>query len=59
MSRRFALALALVALAALALLVLQLVRSDLVMTGAVVVPWLLLATVLVMLAVCAPSGGAR
>lgn len=50
MTRRLALTLAFAALAALALLALQITRPDLVMTGAVIVPWLVLATITVVLA---------
>ncbi|WP_163275358.1 hypothetical protein [Cellulomonas iranensis] len=60
MSRRLAWATVATGLAAAALLVVQLVRPDLQMTGAVLVPWLILATVAVILAAAAPpSGGAR
>ncbi|WP_087507896.1 hypothetical protein [Cellulomonas iranensis] len=60
MSRRLAWATTATALAALGLLILQLARPDLQMTGAVLVPWLILATVAVVLAAAAPpSGGAR
>lgn len=60
MSRRLAWATVATGLAAVVLLVVQLVRPDLQMTGAVLVPWLLLATVAVLLAAVAPpSGGAR
>ena len=44
MTRTLAAVMALTAVAALALLVLQIARPELVMTGAVIVPWLLLAT---------------
>ena len=43
MTRTLAAVMALTAVAALALLVLQIARPGLVMTGAVIVPWLLLA----------------
>jgi len=49
-TRRLTLALAFAALAALALLVLQIAHPDLVMTGAVIVPWLLLATFVLVIA---------
>jgi len=42
-TRTLAAVMALTAVAALALLVLQIARPGLVMTGAVIVPWLLLA----------------
>lgn len=57
MSRRQRAVAVLVALGAVGLLVLQLVRPDLIMTGAVVVPWLLIATSAVVLA--SSTDGAR
>lgn len=50
MTRRLATALVVTALAAVALLVLQIARPELVMTGAVIVPWLLIATALLVVA---------
>ncbi|SFK32321.1 hypothetical protein [Cellulomonas sp. KH9] len=50
MTRPLATAMSLTALAAVALLVMQIARPDLVMTGAVIVPWLLLATFVLVLA---------
>ena len=50
MTRTLATVLALTAVAALALLVLQIARPELVMTGAVIVPWLLIATALLVMA---------
>ena len=50
MTRTLATVLALTAVAALALLVLQIARPGLVMTGAVIVPWLLIATALLVMA---------
>jgi len=49
-TRTLATVLALTAVAALALLVLQIARPELVMTGAVIVPWLLIATALLVMA---------
>ena len=50
MTRTLAAVMALTAVAALALLVLQIARPELVMTGAVIVPWLLIATALLVMA---------
>ena len=50
MTRTLAAVMALTAVAALALLVLQIARPELVMTGAVIVLWLLLATSVLVIA---------
>jgi len=49
-TRTLAAVMALTAVAALALLVLQIARPELVMTGAVIVLWLLLATSVLVIA---------